>query len=141
GHGERSPKNKSTLGYSSLRKALDSQGLKVRGINLVRTPHIPKKTSVFVIASPRHQLLPGEVKIIKNYVKSGGNLLWVDDPGKRWGLQPLAKQLGVKWLKGTVLYPDYQKLGLENPAIALIFNYGRSPVTKHLPGMTLFPFA
>lgn len=141
GHGERSPKDDAGVGYSRLRKALDSQGLKVRGLNLVRTPHIPKKTAVLVIASPRHELLKGEVKIIKDYVSNGGNLLWVDDPGKRYGLQPLAKQLGVEWLKGTVLYPDYNKLGLGNPAMALVFNYGKQPVTQHLGGMTLFPFA
>lgn len=141
GHGERDPQDDSGSGYSQLRQELDNQGLKVRGLNLAEAARIPDNTAVLVIASPQNNLLPGEVQMIRDYVDNGGNLLWLDDPGKRYGLVPLADDLGIEWQKGTVIYPDYRQLGTGNPAIALVVDYAKHPVTEHLSSLTLFPYA
>lgn len=141
GHGERDAQDEDEPGYSILRKELDRQGLKVRGLNLAESPRVPDNTSVLVIASPQTSLLPGEVQLLRDYVTRGGNLLWLDDPGSRQGLTPLADDLGIKWLKGTAIYPDYKELGTGHPAIALIVSYPRHAITEHLNSLTLFPFA
>ncbi|MGN8199578.1 GldG family protein [Salinisphaera sp. RV14] len=141
GHGERDPGAKTTAGYSKLAAALDNQGLKVRQVNLVKAGAIPDNTAVLVIASPQHDLLPGEVNMIRAYVKRGGDLLWVDDPGPRYGLTPLAQDLGIHWLTGTLVYPDFRKLGTGSPAIALVANYPNTPITANLKQITVFAFA
>lgn len=141
GHGERDAQDKGEPGYSTLRKALDRQGLKVRGLNLAESPRVPDNTSVLVVASPQTSLLPGEVQLLRDYVKRGGNILWLDDPGSRQGLTPLADDLGIQWFKGTVIYPDYKELGTGHPAIALIVSYPRHAITEHMKSLTLFPFA
>ncbi|KEZ77119.1 GldG family protein [Salinisphaera hydrothermalis] len=141
GHGERDPGAKTTAGYSKLATALDNQGLKVRQVNLVQAGAIPDNTAVLVIASPQHDLLPGEVNMIRAYVKRGGNVLWVDDPGPRYGLTPLAQDLGIHWLDGTLVYPDYRKLGTGSPAMALVANYPDTPITENLKQITIFAFA
>jgi ABC-type uncharacterized transport system involved in gliding motility auxiliary subunit len=141
GHGERDPQDENQGGYGRLARELASQGLKSRPLNLAETPRIPDNTSALVIASPQRGLLPGEVELIRGYVAGGGNLLWLDDPGRRFGLEPLAADLGLRWRDGTVIYPDYRELGLRHPAIALVVGYPEHPVTEHLNALTLFPFA
>ncbi len=141
GHRERDPREDSDAGYSLLREELERQGFKVRGLNLGESPRVPDNTAVLVVASPQNNLLPGEVQLLQDYVARGGNLLWLDDPGPGLGLNPLADALGLAWDKGTVIYPDFRELGTGHPAVALIVNYPRHPITERMSGLTLFPFA
>jgi hypothetical protein len=90
GHGERSTEGQAQADYGQLAKELRDKGLKVQALNLARTPTIPENTAVLVIASPQSNLLPGEVQLVRDYVKKGGSLLWLADPGTLAGLQPLA---------------------------------------------------
>src|SRR5699024_9079880 len=132
GHGEHSLSDSGPGGYSRLAAALDAQGLKTRKLNLARTAAIPDNVAALVIASPQDALLPGAVKAIDAYVRHGGNLLWLHDPDNPSGLAPLAATLGIHWLTGTLVYPDYQKLGTGHPAMALATQYPATPVTKHI---------
>ncbi|GAB3674913.1 GldG family protein [Salinisphaera aquimarina] len=141
GHGERAPDDKSSGGYSELAAALDAQGMTTRTLNLAEAAAIPDNAALLVIASPQRDLLPGEVQLIRAYVDAGGSLLWADDPGPRYGLVPLAQSLGIHWQRGTLVYPDYRKLGTGHPAIALVANYPHTPITDHLNQLSLFPFA
>jgi ABC-type uncharacterized transport system involved in gliding motility auxiliary subunit len=141
GHGERSTDGESPSDYGLLAQELRDKGLKVQVLNLASTPTIPDNTAALVIASPQSNLLPGEVKLIRDYLKKGGSLLWLADPGTLAGLQPLADDLGVDWLNGTLIYPDYQLLGTGHPAVALVMDYGRHAVTEGLDNITLFPVA
>lgn len=141
GHGEHSvDATDEQDSYSQLASVLGDKGLKVTKLNLTETPKIPDNASALVIASPRNALLPGEIKIIDDYVKAGGNLLWMADPDNPPGLAALAKTLGVTWQNGYVIFPNYQLLGTGNPAIYLATGYPHdSPVTGHLDQVTAFP--
>jgi ABC-type uncharacterized transport system involved in gliding motility auxiliary subunit len=141
GHGERSIEGQAQADYGQLAKELRDKGLKVQALNLARTPTIPENTAVLVIASPQSNLLPGEVQLIRDYVRKGGSLLWLADPGTLAGLQPLADDLGISLPSGTAIYPDYQLLGTGHPAVALVMDYGQHPITQDLNNITLFPFA
>lgn len=141
GHGERSTDGENPADYSVLAQELRGKGLKAQQINLARTPTVPDNTSVFVIASPQTALLAGEIKLIRDYVKQGGNLLWLADPGSLAGLQPLADDLQLDWQNGTLIYPDFQLLGTGHPAVALVMDYGQSAITKDLDNITLYPIA
>lgn len=141
GHGERAPDDETNGGYSELAAALDGQGMTTRTLRLADAAAIPDNTAVLVIASPQQSLLPGEVDMIRDYVAGGGAVLWADDPGERYGLSPLATELGVRWAEGTLIYPDYRKLGTGHPAIALVANYPDTPITERLNRLSVFPFA
>lgn len=141
GHRERDAQDEGDNGYGLLRAELERQGFKARSLNLGESPRVPDNTAVLVIASPQNNLLPGEVKLIQDYAARGGNILWLDDPGPRLGLAPLATTLGLEWLDGTVIYPDYRELGTGHPAIALVVNYARHAITQRMNSLTLFPFA
>jgi ABC-type uncharacterized transport system involved in gliding motility auxiliary subunit len=141
GHGERSPDGQANHDLSLWVKELKDKGFKTRSVNLAQAGSIPDNTTVLVISAPQVDLLPGEVKAIEDYVRRGGNLLWLGDPGPLHGLEPVAKQLGVKFLPGIVVDLTTQLLGIQSAAIAAVTGYDASPVTKDFNLLTVFPLA
>ncbi|MGQ0620302.1 MAG: GldG family protein [Panacagrimonas sp.] len=140
GHGERSTSEANDQGaYTRLAQVLRDKGLKVLPINLIKTPTVPDNISVLVIASPRSPLFEGEVKLISDYVRDGGNLLWLTDPDYLPGLDPLAQELGVGWKNGFAVFPEYELLGTGHPGIYAALGYPPGPVTRGMDQVTLFP--
>ena len=144
GHGERSPFDQQSNGFSIITETLEKQGFKIQAHNLIRTQSIPNNTDILVIASPKKDLLDGEIKIIQDYLKKGGKLLWLQDPDATQSLQALADQLGILVYQGTIVDANIelqQMLGIKNAAAVPVIDYGRSPITKNLQIQTLFPFS
>lgn len=139
GHGERSTQDGGGEAISQFAQTLQSKGLKVQPLNLVKTPKIPDNTSVLVIASPKSALLEGESKLVQEYVEKGGNLLWLADPDNAPGLQPVADTLGITWQNGYAVFPEYEAIGTGHPGIYAALDYPPSPVTAGLQQVTLFP--
>lgn len=144
GQKERSPLNNNHHGLGRLAKTLEQTGLRIQPINLLETPQIPENTAVLVIAGPTKNFTNGESNAIMEYVKSGGNLLWMHNPGSLHGLTPLAKKLNLRFIPGTVVdaNPELRAMiGIHNPAVVPILNYGNSRITSHLKIQTLMPFS
>ncbi|HEY0719628.1 MAG TPA: GldG family protein [Gammaproteobacteria bacterium] len=141
GHGERSAEGIANHDLSEWTRQLKEKGFKFAGLNLSAMPGVPDNISALVIASPQVDLLPGEVKIIEEYVARGGNLLWLAEPGSLHGLEPLAKELGITFEPGTIVDPTGQMLGINHPALVVVAEYPKHPVTADLNSLTLFPFA
>ena len=141
GHGERSPKGQANFDLGQFGEELGRKGIKYSLINLAKTSSIPDNTDVLVIDSPRANLLPGEVAQILAYVKKGGNLWWMIDPGDLHGLGPLAEQLGLTVLPGTVVDASTRLLNIDDPTIALVAEYPSHPITSGFDVMTVFPSA
>jgi ABC-type uncharacterized transport system involved in gliding motility auxiliary subunit len=145
GHEERDPRETGNPGWSQLADTLRRSGFKIQPLNLIRTPQIPDNAAMLVVASPQRELLPGEVAAIQSYVRSGGNLLWLQDPGAGLhGLDPLADELGVRFIKGVIVdaNPELRLLlGIQHPAVIPVVDYRVHPVTRELGVQTLFPYA
>lgn len=139
GHAERDPNGQANHDLGNFGAELDRKGLKVQTLNLSQIPQIPDNTSLLVIASPRVDLLPGEVDIIRHYLDQGGNLLWLTDPGQRGGMDKIAEYLGISFLPGVIVDATTQLFGIQNPDFVLIPEYPAHPVTRELRTMTLFP--
>ena len=139
GHGERKPHGKANFDLGSWVQQLETKGFKAERHNLAKIPRLPDNTRVLVIAGPQVSLLPGEVKIINQYVKDGGNLLWLADPGNQHGLSPLAKTLGLSFLPGMIVDPTTQALGVSDPRFALVAEYPSPDITGNMNTLTLFP--
>jgi ABC-type uncharacterized transport system involved in gliding motility auxiliary subunit len=140
GHGERSPTHFADHNLMQWAQALEDSGLEVQTMNFVETLELPTNTQVLVIASPRKQLLPGEIIAITDYIDKGGNLLWLIEPNvPLQGLEPLAEKFGLTVQPGMIVDPTSQY-----PAIVPIgtTGYGHHPVTSGLEQyLTLFPQA
>ncbi len=140
-HGERRPDGEANHDYNLFIKGLANKGIKTTSLSLNDHPKIPPDTSVLVIASPQVDYLPGEVNILLDYLKKGGNLLWLHDPGSLHGLDKLAEALGISFVPGTIVDPTTQVLGIADPSFALVTGYGRHPVVEDFTYMTIYPRA
>jgi len=141
GHGERSPRGRANHDISDWATQLQARGLNTQTINLGVNQKIPGNAAALVIAGPQVDLLPGEMSIITRYLANGGNLLWLTDPGGLHGLGGLAEQLGLEFLPGVIVDPTTQRLGLDDPRITVIAEYGNQAVTDNFSNLTLFPQA
>lgn len=141
GHGERSPFGQANHDLQSWSRELEAKGIKLKGINLATQPVIPDNTAVLVIAGPQVNYLPGEVKLINEYLQRGGNLLWLADPDGLHGLEALAEQLGVTLEPGVIVDPTTQMFAINNPTFAIVGDYGMHPVTQDFDILTIFPMA
>ncbi len=141
GHGERKFDGVANHDLGQWGKTLTEQGFRFDDINLSVEPAIPDDTAVLVIANPQVALLPGELKLVQEYVAKGGNLLWLSDPEENNGMDALAAQLGLSFLPGTIVDPTGQMLGIEHPAFVIVADYPSHPVSEELTTLTLFPKA
>lgn len=143
GHGEHGITDTDQNGYSGYAQLLKDKGLKLRSLNLATDAKIPDNVAALVLAGPAKGLLPGEVKLLAEYVTKGGNLLWLADPanGKQdpeASLDELGKTLGITWLKGTGVLLESAALGLP-PFVYITTTYPPNPVTQDFPENALFP--
>ena len=99
GHGEKSPFDQ----LSQFADLLKQRQAKIQTLNLLRTPVIPRNTSLLVIAAPKLRLQINEVSLILRYINQGGNLLWLHDPGFSPGMKLIANRLGLKIVPGVVV--------------------------------------
>jgi len=141
GHGERSPFGQANHDLQTWSRELEAKGFKLKGLNLATEPVIPDNTAVLAIAGPQVNYLPGEVKLIEEYLNRGGNLLWLADPDGLHGLEAIAEQLGVALEPGVIVDPTTQMFSINNPTFAIVGDYGMHPVTQDFNVLTIFPKA
>ncbi|MDH5407281.1 MAG: GldG family protein [Gammaproteobacteria bacterium] len=141
GHGERKANGRANHDYGTFFQALGKRGLKTNTLSLSSKPEIPDSAAALVIASPQIPLLKGEVKLIRDFVKKGGNLLWIMDPGEKNGMDKLAQDIGIIVQAGTIVDPTTQALGIRDPSFSIVAEYPPHPITKNFSYLTLFPRA
>lgn len=141
GHGERNPVGHANHDLDQFAEQLGKRGIKVQGLNLASHPAIPDNTSVLVIATPEVDYLPREVEIVSAYLKRGGNLLWLADPGPLRGLDGLAAELGLKLSPGTLVDPATAIFGIDHPAIVPVSGYPSTAPVAGFRYFTVFPYA
>ena len=138
GHGERDPLGQANHDFSIFVDALSNKGFKVQPLNLSKTLQVPANTSVLVIASPLVDFLPGETKLVKDFVDMGGNLLWFIEPDKTHLLEDLAGHLNVTSHAGIIVDLD---VGLAGNDPTLVFGLmNEHAITENIRALqTLYP--
>ena len=141
GHGERSPDGQANQDLSTFTAALREQGVLATRPDPASGHDLPT-TATLVITAPRVDLTLGEVDAIQRFLAAGGNLLWLADPGPLHGLEPIAAQLGLRFVPGTLIDPVGQTIaGSAHFAIATPDNYRAHPALTGFDFTTLFPLA
>ena len=143
GHGERAILGVANHDLGEWGKQLLGQGYRAQPVNLGETRALPDNISALVIAGPRVDYLPGETRLLKDYIEAGGNLLWLHDPGPLHGLGPLAELLDIEFIRGVVIDSAGQMIGIDDPTIALVTGslYAPHAITEGFGLATLFPMA
>lgn len=142
-HGERSTNDQSAVGYSELSNKLSSKGFRVSEINLLQ--HVlPIENSVLVLGSINKAFLENEQHKIIQYIKDGGQVLWLQDPMLDESQLGLTNELNIDFIDGVVVDNNQEvsrMLKLSHPAIIPILEYKLHPITEKMKYFTLFTTA
>lgn len=140
GHGERNLIGLKNHDLGEFGRQLEKRGFKLANPDLTIAQEVPSNGAMLVIASPQIDITEVEVQKILDYVKGGGNLLWLLDDEKMHGLQPLAEYLNMEIWPGMVIDMSSSQYGAD-PKIAFASRYGEHSITKNFMLRTLFPEA
>jgi ABC-type uncharacterized transport system involved in gliding motility auxiliary subunit len=141
GHGERSPFSEANFNLSAWAQQLKAKGFNYRGFNLAENSQIPTNTAAIILASPEKPWFQGEFAILKSYIEDGGNLLWLAEPNTHHYLTSLAEQLDIEFTPGTIIDPNAELLGINDPQFVLITDYANHPISQSSTSVTLLPKA
>ena len=140
GHGERKLDGDANHDLGTFGTQLRQKGVKLTNVNLGLAQDVPANSALLVIASPKSDLQTVEAEKIRRYVESGGNLLWLIDPGPLHGLNPIGEKLGLVLTPGTVV-DTASRPSSGPPVFAMATSYGNHPVTAGFRYNTMFPHA
>lgn len=112
GHGEADIDDPGESGLKIVREGLEEMSFKVAKIGLATGDKLPTKDGVVAIVGPRTAFLESELEQIRDFVKTGGQLMVAIDPGMRHNLANLTKTFGVEFMNNYVLTEQLQQVGI-----------------------------
>jgi ABC-type uncharacterized transport system involved in gliding motility auxiliary subunit len=140
GHGERRADGVANADLGTFVSQLEQSGMRAVPLNFSQVASVPAQTDLVVLAGPQASLSPGATKALVDYLGSGGNLLWLADPGNLdASLQPIADALGIRVLPGELIDASNSALGLKDPRMIALGDYPPSTITRGFTLTTLFP--
>jgi ABC-type uncharacterized transport system involved in gliding motility auxiliary subunit len=102
GHGEHDPHDDDERrGISEAARALAAEGFSVR--TLEGAASIPADAGLVVLAGPTRELTPKESDALAAWVRGGGNLLVLADPGAPRSVSTLLARFGIELLDDLVV--------------------------------------
>lgn len=141
GHGEKRIDNKEENGYSYVKEAIERENHQVRDLLLVSAEKVPDDAAVLVVSGPETDYLPAELDKITAFVKKGGRVVFMVDPG---GLPKLTNYLagfGFE-LTNDLIFDKTSQISGSSIAIPVVVQYDKNhPVTREFDQFTFFPFA
>ncbi len=145
GHGERDTQQSGDASMTRALSTLETKNYTVKILNLLVDNQIPADARVIVIAGPVKPVSENEVKLLKDFLGSGGSLIVMEDPTvlTQFGDEkdPLADMLAQDW--GIVLNNDIViDLNSPQPTTAAAAYYDSThPVTVNMNNLVaFFPF-
>jgi ABC-type uncharacterized transport system involved in gliding motility auxiliary subunit len=125
-------------GMAKLRHSLETMNYVVEKVSLLKGGKSLDGCAVLVVAGPKTELLPKEVKQIAAYIENGNNALFMLDPFVKTGLEPLIRRLGVVLDDDLVIDEEsHFWTDVSSPAVT---RYNPHSITRDLP-LTFFPGA
>jgi ABC-type uncharacterized transport system involved in gliding motility auxiliary subunit len=138
GHGERLPDSDANFDFGRFGKELARRKINAQTINLATIPAIPDNSALLVISAPKVSLLAGEIEIIQDYLKRGGNLLLLSEPDNTLS-EAFISHLGLKQLPGKVVDANTNLYQISDPTFIVASEYTRHLITRNFQVVTLFP--
>jgi ABC-type uncharacterized transport system involved in gliding motility auxiliary subunit len=115
GHGERAMDDMDRAGYSGAADLMRKENYTVEKLQLPAVTAIPDDAALLVMPSPRQPLGERELSVLKTYLRNGGKLLLMVEPGLETGLNDILSEYGVKLSDGFVVETDPQATFFGDP--------------------------
>jgi ABC-type uncharacterized transport system involved in gliding motility auxiliary subunit len=140
GDGERQSDGHANADLGTFMSQIERRGIRAVPLNFSQTQGVPEHTDLVVLASPGAALPAASVGALVDYVRGGGNLLWLTEPGNaELGTGALADVLGVRMLPGVLVDGQGSTLNVNDPRIVVLGEYPFHAITRAFRDTTLFP--
>jgi hypothetical protein len=140
GHGDRALGTEARTDLGRFARHLETLGFTVQPLDPSRVDAVPDNVALVLVAAPRAPLPDAAQSVLVTHVASGGNLLWLADPGAA-ALPELSRVLGVTPEPGMLIDPASRLDGRPTPEFIPVPGYASHPVTENLDRMSAFPTA
>jgi ABC-type uncharacterized transport system involved in gliding motility auxiliary subunit len=127
GHGERAPGG-DPESYGRLSGALEAENYAPEAVSLLEG-QLPPESDLVVVAGPKHDFFPRELDEIAGYLRAGGGVLMLLDPGPLPNLARFLASMGVKLGDDFIVDRERRVLGTDGlAAVVELFKRG-NPVS------------
>ncbi len=143
GHGEKSATDSGSAGFSQADDGLKKENYATKTINLLTGNGVPADCTVVVDPGPQQGFFPAEVTMLGKYLDGGGDALILLDAQTDPKLADLFGSWNIAVGDNVVLDASGagQLIGA-GPTIALVTDFGDSPITKGFTrSLAFFPLA
>lgn len=141
GHGERDINQSDARGLTQLKGDLGKEGFTIETLSLVSTPKIPEDANLIVCAGPTKPMLPGEIKVLSEYLANNGRFMLLAEPETPAEYSKLVETYGIQITDEIVLDQASQMLNAE-PVYSLGLVYDPAhPITRDYKMQTMFELA
>ncbi len=140
GHGENSIDETGDVGYSTAKTELEKIGYEVKKLSLALSENFPKDCALLIVPGPRKGLLPNELETLKNFLKTGGRVLFMIDPETSSGLETFLAGYGIK-LENDLVVDTVSRLLGGDYFMPVVTEYESHDITKNFRYATFFPLA
>lgn len=139
GHGERAPAGGQDA-YGRLVAALEAENYAPEGVSLVDGP-VPADAELVVVAGPRHDFLLPELEALATYLKRGGGVLLLLEPGRLPLLAGFLGTMGIRLGNDFLVDRDKRVLGTDGAAAVIeLFKRG-NPISDAIDSGVVLPSA
>ncbi len=140
GHNEAKLESFETTGYNKVRDALINEGYRINKLTLPTITKLPDDCSVLVLAGPHKDLLEGEIKLLDEYLKNGGRILFLIDPEPLDRIQALLSEYYIN-ISDDVIIDILSKQYGGDAFIPIVTQYGAHPIVMDFEIITFYPLA
>jgi hypothetical protein len=141
GHGEHSPKSTNERsGYSDVARALGTENFATRTLETIPAEGVPADCAMVVVAGAVHDFLPGEAARLDSYVRTGGRLTVLVDPGAPESVTSFLRAFGVDAVNDLIVDEQNRILGTDS-FTARIPIFDREAFGRNLDAAGVFPVA
>jgi ABC-2 type transport system permease protein len=126
------------------RTSLINQGYDINNITINENfnQKISDKTDILVVADPKIKLNDTINSKILEFIKEGGNMLIAFEPGRTQNMSQIAEALNLKFLPGTVVFPEQDfipslipsRLAFFSTELSYFFNHIGPSIAITMPG-------
>ena len=147
GHGEKSFDSQEQDGYATMKKSLADQSYDVKEINLLQEGKLPENCDALAIIGPTKAFFPPEVKLISDYLASGGRALIALDINTKGAefapeLIEILKGWYVRANPAMIIDPISRQFGVDASAPVAATYSKENPIVRDfsLQNISVFPF-
>ena len=141
GHGEKRIDSLEENGYGYLKEAIERENHQVRELLLISTDKVPDDAAVLVVSGPETDYVQSELDKITDFVRKGGRVLFMLDPGGAPAFAQYLRGFGFELAEDLIIDKMSQVYGANFLMPVVVAYYKNHPVTSDFDLATFFPIA